>query len=767
MCVQSHGVKMPGVLVRCACTNNAKFAFQHDKPDVSVKEFTKVLLAQYESYRKRVGHKGPKPDVIHLVDGCGYAVLDDVEMSVYLSAGEATFGLVLRDDMEKLALQHDATVKDVLENLCFDKDRSCFSFSYGIFKRPDTKKRGSPELSDAPTEARKDKRSKGPVKEMMRDMVTKGLCADSDIPEHGRQRLFKLPHDAGLKVLEAFKELMSKNKDAEKKQLFMQSLEPFAPPSSPAKGASTPTKPLALTDGAEETATGKKRKQDDQASKKEAPAAADAAKASNKKSKTADAADKLQIAASGKTLAASATSSPDKKAAAKKDEEAKKKKEEERLAKEKDKEEKERVKKEKAAKEKEEKERLKKEKEEKAAKEKEEKERLKKEKAEKAAKEKEEKERQKKEKEEKEKKEKEEKERKKREEEAAKAKAKEEKKAAAAAKAKELAAAAKAAADAAAAAEKAALAAGDSDAEEEEEGEKDADKKGAAKAGAADAESEQGSGGETEDESSSDEDEEDEKAKAAPVKKAAAAAEKRAADAAKKDDDKRKSLQAEKEKLEAQLRNKKSPAATPASKGSNAGEPGKVPAFAGDKWHADVKAQLTSLEKKGKLKEAELDQGALKALKTLPYEVALVCLTKVMNETNAIRNINAFIVKNCTHLRNQWGIDDAASSSSDDDSSDDESESEEEEEASKAKASTPAAAKAAPKVVDVKPVDDSDSEDDEDATEASGGKSEDAGDSDSDASDGEQVDALKALVASGTKGKPSPVATRVRSRARS
>tara|TARA_X000000368_G_scaffold414738_1_gene405138 strand:- start:1101 stop:2240 length:1140 start_codon:yes stop_codon:yes gene_type:complete len=149
-------------------------------------------------------------------------------------------------------------------------------------------------------------------------------------------------------------------------------------------------------------------------------------------------------------------------------------------------------------------------------------------------------------------------------------------------------------------------------------------------------------------------------------------------DAAKKDDDKRKSLQAEKEKLEAQLVNKKSPAATPASNGSNAGEPDKSPAFSGDKWHADVKAQLTSLEKKGKLKEAELDEGALKELKTLPYVVALVCLTKVMNETNAIRNINAFIIKNCKHLRDQWGIDDAASSSSDDDSSDDESESEEE-----------------------------------------------------------------------------------------
>ena len=70
----------------------------------------------------------------------------------------------------------------------------------GIFKRPDTKKRASPELSDAPTETRKDsKRNKGPVKEMVRDIINKGLCLDSNIPEHERARLFKLHHDSGLK----------------------------------------------------------------------------------------------------------------------------------------------------------------------------------------------------------------------------------------------------------------------------------------------------------------------------------------------------------------------------------------------------------------------------------------------------------------------------------------------------------------------------------------------------------------------------------------
>jgi len=99
----------------------------------------------------------------------------------------------------------------------------------------------------------------------------------------------------------------------------------------------------------------------------------------------------------------------------------------------------------------------------------------------------------------------------------------------------------------------------------------------------------------------------------------------------------------------------------------NAEKERKALAFAGDKWHADVKQQMDNLENEGKLKEADLDEGSLKALKTLQYEVVLVCLNKIAEEKKAIRDMNAFIVNNCKYLRNQWGVDDAASSSSDDD----------------------------------------------------------------------------------------------------
>ncbi|MGB1604690.1 MAG: hypothetical protein ACPIOQ_68800, partial [Promethearchaeia archaeon] len=63
-------------------------------------------------------------------------------------------------------------------------------------------------------------------------------------------------------------------------------------------------------------------------------------------------------------------------------------------------------------------------------------------------------------------------------------------------------------------------------------------------------------------------------------------------------------------------------------------------------------------------KPADLDPGALKAIRTLPAEAAVALLNKVRDEKTAIRNMNAYVVKNASILRNQWGIDEAASSSS-------------------------------------------------------------------------------------------------------
>ena len=54
---------------------------------------------------------------------------------------------------------------------------------------------------------------------------------------------------------------------------------------------------------------------------------------------------------------------------------------------------------------------------------------------------------------------------------------------------------------------------------------------------------------------------------------------------------------------------------TPTSKAGTARAPGGAFAFAGNKWHAKVKAQIAVLEEMGKFKEADLDQWSLKSLK--------------------------------------------------------------------------------------------------------------------------------------------------------
>jgi len=104
-------------------------------------------------------------------------------------------------------------------------------------------------------------------------------------------------------------------------------------------------------------------------------------------------------------------------------------------------------------------------------------------------------------------------------------------------------------------------------------------------------------------------------------------------------------------------------------------------AFQNNKWHSDVKQLCNTLKKQGKFDVTKLDEAALKVLKTLPCHVALLCLGKVRDEKDPIRNMNIFIVKYAQHLRNQWCLEDIASSSSsgEDEDEDEESDSDDEE----------------------------------------------------------------------------------------
>jgi hypothetical protein len=109
-------------------------------------------------------------------------------------------------------------------------------------------------------------------------------------------------------------------------------------------------------------------------------------------------------------------------------------------------------------------------------------------------------------------------------------------------------------------------------------------------------------------------------------------------------------------------------------------------AFENDKWHADLKAIMAMLKEKGLFKVTDLEPKALKALQTLPNELALVCL-KQIEGMGKIPRINVFMIKTCAHLRNQWTVDAPMSSSEDE-------EDEEDKEVSEAEARLSAAAEA-------------------------------------------------------------------------
>jgi hypothetical protein len=113
----------------------------------------------------------------------------------------------------------------------------------------------------------------------------------------------------------------------------------------------------------------------------------------------------------------------------------------------------------------------------------------------------------------------------------------------------------------------------------------------------------------------------------------------------------------------------------------NEGEPGNVKAWHNNAWHPNVKATIANVHAKKKVDVETLNPKALDALRSLPYEVALVCLNKRINETGRIKDESQFIIKNCQHLINQWGldvsIDDDCDRSEDDDSDEEDGSSDE------------------------------------------------------------------------------------------
>lgn len=103
-------------------------------------------------------------------------------------------------------------------------------------------------------------------------------------------------------------------------------------------------------------------------------------------------------------------------------------------------------------------------------------------------------------------------------------------------------------------------------------------------------------------------------------------------------------------------------------------DPDNVRAWHKNAWHPDVKAKIAQVHKVTNVDVEKLHKKALDLLKSLPCNVAVICLTKRIIETNPIKDESNFIIKNCKHLINQWGVvvaSDGDSESSEDDDSDD------------------------------------------------------------------------------------------------
>lgn len=84
-----------------------------------------------------------------------------------------------------------------------------------------------------------------------------------------------------------------------------------------------------------------------------------------------------------------------------------------------------------------------------------------------------------------------------------------------------------------------------------------------------------------------------------------------------------------------------------------------APPACADAWflslHEEVRALLSTLQDANKLALTELTEKAKKALQTVKYLVAIVCLSKL--HTERPNDVSAFVVKECTHLCNSWGLE--------------------------------------------------------------------------------------------------------------
>ena len=171
---------MSPVVVRVVTTDNKRFRFACDEPDMSPQQFAQTLLREHARLFGQGGASGAtgaaeRPEVARLIDGHSCQIVD-TSMRAVLEPS-CVIGLVLQSDVDRLAAQEGVPPHELLDQLLVDRDKLCFFRHRGMLRPVPASKRpavsppkepsGTGSPSAAPSMGRNEdsagKRKKGAV----------------------------------------------------------------------------------------------------------------------------------------------------------------------------------------------------------------------------------------------------------------------------------------------------------------------------------------------------------------------------------------------------------------------------------------------------------------------------------------------------------------------------------------------------------------------------------------------------------------------------
>ena len=137
---------MSPVVVRVVTTDNKRFRFACDEPDVSPQQFAQTLLREHARLFGQGGASGAtgaaeRPEVARLIDGHSCQIVD-TSMRAVLEPS-CVIGLVLQSDVDRLAAQEGVPPHELLDQLLVDRDKLCFFRHRGMLRPVPASKRSA------------------------------------------------------------------------------------------------------------------------------------------------------------------------------------------------------------------------------------------------------------------------------------------------------------------------------------------------------------------------------------------------------------------------------------------------------------------------------------------------------------------------------------------------------------------------------------------------------------------------------------------------